>query len=62
METWLESPVIVPVIIGVIATILGIGMWVQRTNTDHRQFNEFMKDIGEKLDEIETNQNQAATG
>lgn len=54
METWLESPVIVPVIIGVIATILGIGMWVQRTNTDHRQFSEFMKDVGEKLDEIKT--------
>ena len=51
---WFKTPLIVSVGLGVAASLIGIGVWVGRVNSDRTNFKTFMKDVGEKLEAIQT--------
>lgn len=52
MENWLETPLIVPVVVGAIAVLITIGIWIGKVNSDRKSFKDFIKEVRGKLDTI----------
>ena len=55
MSEWLNTPLIVTATVGVIGTLIGIGVWIGRVNSDRENFKNFMKEIREDIGKIREN-------
>lgn len=49
---WLNTPVIMLVIISVAGALLAIGQWIGHVNSDRNSFSDFMKEIRDDIKQI----------
>ena len=52
MADWLNTPLIVIVVIAVVGAIFAVGKWVGSVNTERSSFKEFIKEIREDIKKI----------
>ena len=51
---WLNTPLVVTVVIAVIGLLIGIGMWIGSVNSDRKSFKEFMTGIRDNIKIIQS--------
>ena len=58
MENWLQTPLIVIVILTVVGAVFGIGKWVGNVNSDRTWFRSTVNSIKEEVGKIQDNVNE----
>ena len=49
---WLNTPVIILVVIAIAGALIGVGKWIGNVNSDRTNFKEFMKEIRDDIRKI----------